>query len=257
MDEIAKLKSDPIEWERIKKDPAELLNLVDTLYENVGAYHREAFVQETWVEVPVADDWIVAYRLVPQRGVPTIAELRVFPRQPRSADSPGGWDGEWRNFDVAVPRGGVTARLLRRVKVGDHLRFGNEALAWFQKEARRAPYGIGVAFGVDVFDQPKGRREAKAKHHAGGRPKHPDAFYAEVAERYASVFREGQRKPVEATAAAMKQPVPNVRSMIHEARERGLLTRVSQGKAGGALTPLARKLLRDLRRKKKSQRKRR
>src|SRR5687768_14691386 len=84
-----------------------------------SATHREVGVAEAWVEQPMGD-WIVAYRILPQGGVPVIGEVRVFPRKPRTTDTPGRWDGEVLGLSVEVPEGGLATRHLRRVTVGEH-----------------------------------------------------------------------------------------------------------------------------------------
>ena len=41
-----------------------------------------ALTKNLWLEVPVDDDWMAAYRFVNQDGSPVVAELRLFPREP-------------------------------------------------------------------------------------------------------------------------------------------------------------------------------
>jgi DNA-binding transcriptional regulator PaaX len=49
---------------------------------------------------------------------------------------------------------------------------------------------------------------------------------------------------VEATAEEVGLPATVVRDALHKAREKGVLTRTHQGRAGGELTPRAKALLR-------------
>ena len=210
------------------------------------AIRRELFLQsrtsETWVEAPIGEEWTAAYRLVVQNGFPVVAELRIFPAEPGRRDSqrdPGRWGGEVLGAKARAPRGGITARLLRQVKVGEHYKFVGDFLRWVQKQYGREPFGP---------DQPLGRRglTVPASTHVPerGRRGRSDADYARVAAAYVEAFNAGSRHPVVDAAQALRAPPARMRDMVHQARCRGLLTpSTKQGRRGGQLTPRACALL--------------
>ena len=41
----------------------------------------EVRITEAWIEVPLGHSWIVAYRIMNERGTPVLGELRVFPAE--------------------------------------------------------------------------------------------------------------------------------------------------------------------------------
>jgi len=164
----------------------------------------------------------------------------------QETDLPGGWtvvetfaveDGRRIVASVtirptvagAVPTGGVTARLLRRVKVGQ---FAAGLLQTFTTyygadQAARIFDGIGWA------SRPR-RRKRPARLRAD------DRYYATLARDYVTVFRSGIKTPTAALAAARGVTAALMRSHIHLARKNGFLSETGRGKAGGRLTAKAR-----------------
>src|SRR5687768_151187 len=77
--------------------------------------------RDLWIEEPLSDyqGWTIASRVIADdRGVPVIAELRIFP-MPSAEEN--GWRalGEWKaevlgSKAAPAPRGGVTSTMLRR-----------------------------------------------------------------------------------------------------------------------------------------------
>jgi hypothetical protein len=86
-------------------------------------------------------------------------------------------------------------------------------------------------------------REEFHQHRRPGRKGRPDVEYADIARRYVG-FLSTSSKPIEALAEDMSIGKSSASSYVHEARRRGLLTRTSQGTAGGLLTEKAIELLR-------------
>src|SRR5206468_7813862 len=75
-------------------------------------------VYEVWVEAAVNDQWMAAYRLVPgQHREPVIAELRIFPRERMNGRPPGRWSAAVLGIEANVPEGGISADLVRRVRI--------------------------------------------------------------------------------------------------------------------------------------------
>src|SRR5688572_25527979 len=88
-----------------------------------------AIVKECWIEAKVDDRWMVAYRLIPQGGVAVVAEVRLFPLQKESVQrSPGEWSAGLLGIHATAPRGGIDARLLRKIRIGEHYSAGQAFL---------------------------------------------------------------------------------------------------------------------------------
>lgn len=160
----------------------------------------------------LADGWRVRARVSSAGGQLLIRELVV---DSLAANAP-------------VPAGGVTARLLRRVKVGELL---DEARSCLRESM---PQGVRVSGAL------RGLRHAAD---GVGDRGHGDRFYAERAASYVQVVADGSRSPVADLAARWHCSVATARDHIYKARERGLLTAPPPGRAGGELTDCARVLL--------------
>ena len=200
---------------------------------------------EAWVEIPLGNEWTAACRLLPQGGVPIVAELRVYPRDPSGRHSPGRWSGEFAGVKARVPPGGLSTRLLRG------LRLSASSTAWkgFRQAMQKLPENHEWVkrwhgFSVDSEERPK-------REYRRGRP---DIFYARIAARYCRILHAGRRNAVQIIASSIKQPESKVRDMVLQARKRGLLTRPpKQGRMGGQLTPKAERLLRPERKAKRGE----
>jgi hypothetical protein len=206
--------------------------------------HRQRIeVHEAWIEVALNGEWTVAYRMVRgRRGEPLIGEVRVFPTESRPGRPAGIWSAEVLGSDARVPNGGISAELLRTVRIQDYQPFAPEFSRWSLKRL------------VDVYKtlpRPSGTLTVTLPVHVTGgtpvstgpgRPGRPDRFYAEVAEEYVKSLARGKR-PVSDIAKRRRISQSQARDMIREARERGLLTPTRRGKQGGELTEHARKIL--------------
>lgn len=200
---------------------------VRDLAETVGL----ALVKEAWVETPLGPGWIAAYRLVPQRGMPVVAELRIFPAESGRPRQPGRWSGEFLGVAARVPPGGLTTRLLRTVRVGGYRRFAGRVV-----RETRAKW---PEFGADELGP---LREPKDQPRRG-RPSRPRAFFAEIARDYVRSIEAGSHRPVADVARRRRLASGQVRDALHRARLLGLLERGGRGRYGGALTEGARALL--------------
>src|SRR6185312_4155367 len=77
-------------------------------------------VRDAWFETPIDNDWIAAYRLVPgPQGEPLIGELRVFPNERIAGRPLGVWSAELLGSRVTLPDGGLSADVLRSIRLGD------------------------------------------------------------------------------------------------------------------------------------------
>lgn len=201
-------------------------------------------VGEVWIEVPVAGGWVAAARLTIQAGRLVIAELRVFPQEETAfrRKEPGGrWSGEVLGVLAEAPAGGLTARKLGAVRLGQYPRHLREVMRWVaEKYGTKAfrPDGSLAALGLvaPTTERPRQRREF-------GRP---DSFYAELAREYVRLVERRSRRPNAEIAARRRELVPKITGWLHEARLRGLLAPkdATQGRPEGRLTPLAERVLR-------------
>ncbi len=119
----------------------------------------------------------------------------------------------------------VTTRMLRSIRLGELQRAAEETI-------RR---------GVSAGSLPEQLRSAFAETPRPGRRGRPPRFYADLAANY--VERLSSPRPVAELAEAMHLSTSQVRNLLFQARERGLLTSAGPRRAGGDLTDKARRLL--------------
>ena len=183
-------------------------------------------VGNLWLQEPLGADWMVAYRLSLDRGAPIVSEVRVFPRE--SGNPVGEWSAAILGSRAHVPSGGLTTKLVRCVRTGAPSRFAAQI---FEALARTPPEAPDAQVGPRVTR--RGRRSSR-----------PVAWYAELAETYVQAVRRGDRAPARTVADRYLLSRAQARVELHRARKRGLLTEVwKSGVRGGALTPLARRML--------------
>lgn len=231
-------------------------------------------VENTWVEVPLKDkrpgrteEWVVAYRLVEQGGYPVVAELRLFPaeelfwKEAALERDPGQWSAEFLGQNAKVPTGGITARMVREVKIGEHHRLANEFIRSLKEEhgglldlpaelepfQRKLPGPTAV---ISSFEIKKPKNTRRKPHRQLGKGRRPDIIYAELAQQYVRLLEVGSKRPIVELAKQLGIDRSRVRDMIHAARKRGLLDGGQQGKRGGYLTDKALRVLRPTRREK-------
>ncbi len=159
--------------------------------------------------------WTVEERFTLEDGRRIVATLTVRPTQAGR-----------------VPAGGITARLLRRVRVGQFAAGLRQALA--------ENFGSDVA--ARLFDGAGWARCPRPRRRPARR-RPDDQFYAALARDYVAWCQTGEKKPTAALAAARGVLPEQLRSQIHLARRNGFLTETGQGKAGGELTPKAQRAL--------------
>lgn len=204
-----------------------------------GQFSKVKEVREVWVEAPLEKEWIAAYRLVVQGGQPVVAEIRVFPREPETNIGPGHWSADVLGSEASAPPGGISARLLRKLKVGVHNRFAVEQVRLFTKL-----FGADIFFDLATIPAPPNR---KKKGQRGRRPL-DKIVYARLARDYATAART-HSKPIVVVAEKHGLPTSVVRDRVHIARDRHkFLTTTKQGRKGGVLTPAALEILRGTKR---------
>ena len=192
--------------------------------------------RSVWYETQIDDTWMAAYRLAPQAGHVVVAELRVFPLEPeraRSARGAGLWSAELLGDTARMPRDGLSARVLRKVRMGEHSTMAEDALQGFR--------ALGL---LELFSGlgDTGRRATRTGP-TRGRPGHPPLYYARLARTYAAAVARQSPRPTEVVAARHRLTVAHARDLIHKARVRGFLTTTIKGRLAGALTPKAKAVL--------------
>lgn len=197
-----------------------------------GSELPEEHPDEAWLEVVLEGGWIAAYRLIPQGGQPVVGEVRIFPEE-RSPRSAGRWSAERLGNQAPVPFGGIPARVLRQLRVREHLALLDEIV---QSHQARQSFRLNLLdHGFEQVAREAGRR---------GRSDH---FYAEIASAYVALI--GERDPIPRLRKRLDKEGlhfadATIRDFVNRARDRGLLTRSPKGRPGGELTPKALELLR-------------
>lgn len=224
-------------WDPLSRD---LHVTADHLDRRVVRGDERAVVQSTWLETPLVGGWMSAARLVVQGGLLVVAELRIFPLEPALASRPAGmWSAELLGDAAPAPSGGLSVKTVRRVRLGDYRRYTTRILGQLQDKYRSAPAreALGRAFGPVMTTQPLARPR---RERPGARP---DTFYAGLARQYERATARGSRQPVVDLAKRHGVKPSQMRDMIREARERGLLSFFAHGRPGGVVTDRGREVL--------------
>jgi hypothetical protein len=215
-----------------------------SLFEDMA---RLVKARDTWIEVPLGTAWVVAYRIVGDRGRPVVGEVRIFPAEP-GRPAGGHWSGEILGTRAPVPPGGITARLLRGFRVRAYLRVMAELIQQLRKEDPEDARVYGWS-----PEPPEPRVGLGGSQSRRGPKGRPDVFYADIARAYVQAIERESPGPVLAVAQARRLSPGKVRDMIRTARARHLLTEVLPGIPGGILTPKAEALLGSTKKKGRSQ----
>jgi len=191
-------------------------------------------VRSAWFEVPFGE-WMAAFRLLIQGGMPVIAELRVFPAENYQYRPKGEWSGSLKGTDATAPAGGLTIPVIRQIKIGTFRRKIAEILKEFRQAYPETMKSLNLVVEPEQKKNPNEKR---------GRPPLADIFYARIADCYARRCNEESPTPVLDTAKRFRVKKEKVRAWLHAARTRGFLTGGGkQGTGFGELTSKARLLL--------------
>jgi hypothetical protein len=217
--------------------------VTDAAVADITDRHRNVVATEAWEELPINEEWMSMARFVYDGPDLVIGELRIFPREPVGPFSipldraPGIWSAELLGNKARVPRGGVSVTLLRSVRLSPHRRVITKTLeeaAVERPDMFENPSTLLSGFKLPTPERPRAaRRSARS-----------DAFYAALAAQYVRALAQDPRRPIVRLARARKMKTSQMRDLIREARERGLLSQGRQGCAAGALMPRAREILR-------------
>jgi len=193
----------------------------DLPYEGVSA-------EWTWVRHSLDEEWVVAYRITEQNGEHVVDEVRVYPREPDEESRRAvGWSGD----PGAVQLGGITTRLLRKVKVGTALAAGDDSIQ-----------AIGTVLPPALA--PKGKVA-----HRPRRRRRDDLLLALVAIRYDDARAAGSPTPARNACELLREldnlyyAPGSVRQLIAAARKRGFITPTREGAGKGRATDDARAVI--------------
>lgn len=175
--------------------------------------------------------WTISHRGKDLRSMSVVADLDGFP--------------EWRvTVDFALADG---AMMVRRVEVapssgaGPRESLSTRVLRAVQfREISNEAWALLADLG-DVMPSVDNLAKEFRRTPRPGRRGRPDLVYAEAAAIYVASMTKPA--PLQATARALGIPEARARSLLGEARRRGLLTQAPKGRAGGELTEKARRLL--------------
>lgn len=210
--------------------------------------------RSVWFETRIAPRWIVAFRIVNQRGQPVIAEARIFPEESVQYP-PGRWSGEY-GAPANVPPGGLSARALRQIRTQEFrkdlfkIRNRKTTVAWTDWDTKtKVPTSHSEVVDWAAFFRQLAREDSNfpltsaPPSSTSGRKGRSDETLARIAEVYERAFKTN-RPSTPAVAKAFGLSLSKARDAVSRARARKLLSPASkQGKGGGLLTPLALEIL--------------
>jgi len=193
--------------------------MADRRYRPLCGAHGDPIGWVVEMAIPGDEDWSVAGIFVRDDEDLVLSELRILP----NVAGPGGEAGEWSRHPVdlaALPEGGMTARLLRKVPFEALIQDGHKHL---QEMAAKGPPSSWA-------------HRLNAEPARPGRAGRGDRYYAAWASRYLAALERHPSAPIAELADKYDISRSSARDLVHKARERGLLTKRGQGRAGGALT---------------------
>jgi hypothetical protein len=162
--------------------------------------------------------WEIRVAFSSENGNPVVVDFHVLPYEPGLGES--------------VPPGGLTARTLRRVRLGDAF-----------KALREMAEGLGPpAPGPELLDVGITATPGERQPRRRGRKPFRDVDYAIIASAYVRLVGTVDH-PVATLAGERQLSQDRVRKMLQQARRRSLLTPAPPGRPGGSLTAKARRLL--------------
>ena len=214
---------------------------------------------DIWIEVPLQQGWMTAFRISAEGRRPRVAEVRVFPREEEWKSRPRGeWSALFKGCTAPAPRQGVTKRLLSKVPIHllpRHLEEVRKMVSERSSEpspsTTRAASSGKLAWTAEKILGIIGVREAEAatiKKSTRGRKPLTDEFLAEVARDYVNGLKTG--KPTKTIAQTHGVSPACAGGWVSRARRRGFLEEGLQGISGGRLTGKAKLVLARMRRKK-------
>jgi hypothetical protein len=195
---------------------------------------------DLWLEqeVPGHTGWTMAARIIgDDRGVPVVAELRIFP-MPSKKDS-GRAPGEWAADTVSshtrfIPRGGISATLVRKAVASglQQQRHTASGLRVAQSPNPVTPHNLAVTPAI-AATAPKSQ---DSKRRPGRPVKWTRARCARIALTYDNAVR-AHVSPIQAVMHAHHLTRTQARNLIARARRQDLIRRAPR--AGATAEPLS------------------
>lgn len=197
--------------------------------------------EQAWFvdELPGSDEHVVATRIEPDvEGRLVAVEVRIFPRAWLD-DGVGAW-GLFRSAPHAVE--GLTSTKVRRALVGSAVKDARRIVDAFAAKYPEWTFLLRVLNEWGWDGKARAQEASRDLSRRPGRRGRSDLNYLPIAVRYAELVAAGDPTPVK-TMAAENEGRPGMTDLVRRCRERGLLTKGNQGRAGGALTDKALRLL--------------
>lgn len=187
------------------------------------------------LETEIGGGWMVIEQFNVVGGRQVVEMLTICPAPPPDRPGvaqPGRVVGE-PPIGALIPKGGITARLLRTVKVGR----GTDALEDY-KTWLAGHFGSAALVRLEELVGNPGQR------HRSGKPRASDLYYAALAKDYVDLWNKGVKAPIGALAKLHRVSPEKIRSHVHLARSGGFLTKAKTvGAKGGELTAKSHRLL--------------
>lgn len=197
-----------------------------------------AVIEDVWIRQDIGE-WRAMLRIVPSKnGNPVVAEVRVFPQEADVTTlavqlAPEEWTGCYLGRQARVPGGGLTARTLGAVRIGEAIRKGTADL---RRRLDRNPHGAWSKF----WPTRPARRPRR-----GGRQPVTDDQLVSIAYVYCYANREAHPAPVQFTAKHHHITQARARDWLHTARERDILKKADSTRPVGELTEKGEQLWKD------------
>ena len=191
-------------------------------------------VDDFWFETILDDAWVAAYRIVSQPEGLVVGEIRIFPVDDtwnNQRTRRGEWSGGLQGTRAEAPKGGVTARLLRRVRIDETIWEGRGVLEELTKIVGRmtvpghrhqgrgfVPYALTRAR-ITPPVAPPPRQQGR------GRKRLPQKEYERLTKLYTQLWLRGDRgRPLyEKLAKKLTLSESQARNRVSRARKYGLL----------------------------------
>lgn len=219
--------------------------------ERAGAYcdpvrHFEAVevgVVDLWVLANLGSGWQAAYRLVEQDGGVVVGEVRVHPipckkSKDKYAWAPGDWAGAVKGLRATVPQGGITASVLKSVRIGAHVTECRTDLSPLLQASSGPPAPPTPLDVLRIWGVTRMEKQPPSSHPTAGTLGLPQGVYRHLVDAYTAAIRGGSRRPIQDAATALGITPALARDRIHRARSRGLLGPTRKGRAGGTRLPI-------------------
>ena len=207
---------------------------------SLSHFAGEAYVTDDWLEIPIGDGRIAAYRLAhagrPSAPRTRILEVRVFPDERERVAS-----GEWSAAVLGNRAKALKQFSFERLRRGVTEKSFDAALQATRASAEK--HGA-----LEAFGHPARGHRSDREGRGAGRPGRQRSFYALVAVRYDRIEHDFRRVPGTSTRELLKEryypkaTLAAIGKWLTTARKQGLLTKVARGSRASRATDIAQQL---------------